>query len=79
MLTFLIRLILVLAVLWLCFRLWRALRQRSQRKQPDGRVDMLVRCAHCGTYVPRSEACLLGQETYCSAAHRKAAVKGDAA
>lgn len=70
MLTFLLRLLAVFIVIWLVFRLLRALRVLSPPKPPDGKINMLVRCAHCGTYVPRSEAFVSGEATYCSAAHR---------
>ena len=69
-LTFLLRVLAVLVVIWLVFRLLRALRVISPPKPADGTIEMLVRCAHCGTYVPRSEAFVSGDALYCSAAHR---------
>jgi uncharacterized protein len=33
----------------------------------------MVACAHCGVHLPRTEALLLGERTYCCAAHRDAA------
>jgi len=33
--------------------------------------EAMVRCAHCGVHLPRSEASLIGQNVWCSAAHAK--------
>ena len=37
--------------------------------------EEMVRCAHCGVHLPRSEASLLGQNTWCSPAHAKLGVR----
>jgi uncharacterized protein len=42
----------------------------GQNNAPAGSEEM-VRCAHCGVHLPRSEASLLGQNTWCSPAHAK--------
>jgi len=31
----------------------------------------MVRCAHCGIHLPRSEALLQGGQTWCSAEHAR--------
>ena len=37
--------------------------------------EEMVRCAHCGVHLPRSEASLLGRNTWCSPAHAKLGVR----
>ena len=37
---------------------------------PRGTEDM-VRCAHCGIYLPRSEALMSNSHTWCSLEHAK--------
>ena len=31
--------------------------------------ESMIRCAHCGVHLPRSDATLIGEETWCSPAH----------
>lgn len=33
--------------------------------------EAMVRCAHCGIHMPRSEAMLIGGQTWCSTEHAK--------
>lgn len=37
--------------------------------------ETMVRCAHCGIHLPRSEALLLNGETWCSSEHAKLGVR----
>nr|WP_249204718.1 PP0621 family protein [Achromobacter sp. Marseille-Q0513] len=37
--------------------------------QPGGGAEAMVRCAHCGIHLPRSEALLQNGRTWCSADH----------
>ncbi len=60
----------VLAV-WLVRRL---LRKPTPPSKPAKTQDML-RCAHCGLHVPRSEAILDGDTPYCSPEHRDAGAR----
>lgn len=46
----------------------------KQTDAPAGSEEM-VRCAHCGVHLPRSEAALLDQNTWCSPAHAKLGVR----
>ncbi len=48
-------------------------RSGSQRQERDGeRVEDMVRCAHCGVFLPRSEALADRRgNRYCSEAHRQ--------
>jgi len=44
------------------------------RQGPAPSVDQpenMVRCAHCGIHMPRSEALLVNGETWCSSEHAK--------
>lgn len=69
-------LIFALAVFGLVWLLKRALGERAEDEvprapRPDGQAGDLVRCAHCGLYLPRSEAHGAGGRLYCSAEHAR--------
>ncbi|OZI66541.1 PP0621 family protein [Bordetella genomosp. 11] len=43
-------------------------------RAPAGRTvpaEQMVRCAHCGIHLPRSEATLIGGRTWCSHEHAR--------
>ncbi|AOB29706.1 hypothetical protein AKI39_01935 [Bordetella sp. H567] len=47
-------------------------------QKPRGRAaprpvpaEQMVRCAHCGIHLPRSEAALIGGRTWCSQEHAR--------
>ena len=67
-------LLVVLAVALLAWWLFGGRARRADRSAqrelppPEG----MLRCAHCGVHLPRSEAVLLGARAYCSAAHSQA-------
>ena len=78
--------LIVLLVVLVCVWVWRMNRraERAQAKPPQTSVGQtieapqdMVRCAHCGLHLPRSEAVPGGEETalqlYCSAEHRASA------
>jgi uncharacterized protein len=65
---FLLVIVVVAVVLWLMFGR-RGSRGSGGRNGPP-RAEGMVRCAHCGVHLPRSEAVLLGDRVYCSPAHR---------
>lgn len=47
---------------------------RRGRAASPGRTapaEQMVRCAHCGIHLPRSEATLIGGRTWCSQAHAR--------
>lgn len=54
-------------VVWILFRLARSPSNSKPRKK---QVDDMVRCARCGTFVPRNEAIHEGDRDYCSTQHR---------
>jgi len=65
----LFRLLFWIAVIAAAVWLWRRL-SRPTRPTPkqDSAVPM-VRCAHCGVHVPRTQALAQGERWYCSRAH----------
>ncbi|GAC1544326.1 MAG: hypothetical protein NVS2B4_22420 [Ramlibacter sp.] len=75
--------LLVIAVVWVAFWLWRQGRRVELRQHrppaapppppPPGLPQAMVQCAHCGAHLPASEAVKGGRASYCSAAHRQAA------
>ena len=48
---------------------------RFKPGQDDQKAESMVRCAHCGVHLPRSEASLIGGNTWCSQDHAKLGVK----
>jgi len=70
MIKFLLVVGVVALVLWLMFG-----RKRSKPRTPPGASQPMVRCAHCGVHLPKSEALLLGDQAFCSPAHRDAGAR----
>ncbi|MBF0256989.1 MAG: hypothetical protein HQL47_11165 [Gammaproteobacteria bacterium] len=70
--------LLILIALALIFFIGRHFwRQRQRAKAPAAApTHLTVRCAHCGLYLPRNEALVDGQHSYCSAEHRNAGPTG---
>jgi len=56
-------------VIWILLRLARGQRQRVEKK-PTRQVNDMVRCEHCGTFVPRHEAISEDEHYYCCNQHR---------
>jgi len=54
-------------------------RQRVQQSRNNLSLargkEPMVRCAHCGIYLPRSEALMSNQHTWCSLEHAKLGVR----
>lgn len=64
-------LLLVLAgVLWWG---WSKRREASPPAVGERPAERMVTCAHCGVYLPESDALVAGEHCYCSEAHRSAA------
>lgn len=68
--------ILVLAVVWVGYYLWRKARMADKAEQERPKRDpatpqVMVACAHCGTHLPSSEALPARGVFYCSAEHRE--------
>lgn len=66
--------ILLIALLVAGFWLFRRFRQRRSLMKSDTRpYQEMVRCAHCGVYIPRSEAIdNRSRDYFCSEEHRLA-------
>ncbi|SIT14468.1 PP0621 family protein [Achromobacter sp. MFA1 R4] len=47
--------------------------KKTSRKEPPQPkpLESMVRCAHCGIHLPRSEALLQNGQTWCSADHAR--------
>lgn len=71
----LIRILVIAAVVWLAyvlFRRWLA-EKNLPRRDGEGRPqERMVKCAYCGLHVPESQAVQRGGRSYCSPEHRDA-------
>ena len=67
--------VLVVVAVWMVTR-GRKTGQSSTRpgRGQDGSSAM-VQCSHCGVYLPRTDALVLGEHTFCSEEHRSASRK----
>ncbi len=69
-----IKILLLIAIGFVVWALFRAY-LRSLSKPPastrESTVEDMVKCAHCGVNLPRSEAIYSGGELFCSAEHQK--------
>ncbi|HHU94317.1 MAG TPA: hypothetical protein GXX62_04460 [Alcaligenaceae bacterium] len=48
-----------------------ARRPKSPKAPAPQGAEKMVRCAHCGIYLPRSEALMSNDHTWCSLEHAK--------
>lgn len=58
----------IIAAIWV----WRRYISQPKRPRAQAREDAaapMVRCAHCGVHVPKTQALSLEQNWYCSQAH----------
>lgn len=46
-------------------------RPKTPRAATPKHAEQMVRCAHCGIYLPRSEALMSNDHTWCSLDHAK--------
>jgi uncharacterized protein len=63
--------LLVVVVVWLVRRALRGPRDQTDLRQRAEAAAQLVRCAHCGVHLPRSEAREAGGLLYCSDEHAR--------
>jgi uncharacterized protein len=67
----------ILLLIVIGFAVWALIRayQRSLNKPPiqprDQVVENMVKCAHCGVNMPRSEAIFSGGEFFCTPEHKQ--------
>lgn len=69
----LIKLILLVLGAWVVYRLFKSYGRSVRQDQPpraENGGDM-VRCAHCGVHLPRSEAIVSQDEFFCTHEHRQ--------
>jgi uncharacterized protein len=72
----------ILLVLGLILVVWlvRSYRRRVDRGNTQGTTptqgESMVRCAHCGVHLPRSESLTTQGSFYCSAEHQRAHCEG---
>ncbi len=74
----LIRILIILAGLWLILHFVRRALRRHQQHEGDTSPSpaRMVACALCGTHIPESEAVRVGNRTYCCEAHRRSGESG---
>jgi uncharacterized protein len=46
-------------------------KKKARGEQAPAALESMVRCAHCGIHLPRSEALLQNGQTWCSADHAR--------
>jgi len=63
------RLLFLFAIAALVYILFRAYRKKLSGKKEDVIEDM-VRCAHCGMHLPKSESIRADGRVFCSEEHR---------
>jgi uncharacterized protein len=66
----LIRLLMLLLVAWIGWRIYRVLTRRALDDPPAPPVQDMVQCAHCSVHLPRTEAVGENGEWFCCEAHR---------
>ncbi|MGA9665136.1 MAG: PP0621 family protein [Gallionella sp.] len=65
------RLLLLIAIAIVVYLLLKSNRKRPP-VQDEPVVEDMVRCAHCGVHLPKSESVLSGGKFFCSVEHRDA-------
>lgn len=64
------RLVLIVAVIFLAWWILRKYLRSIRREKPPAAVpEDMVRCAHCGVHLPRSEGLADNGRIYCSDEH----------
>ncbi|MCL4745454.1 MAG: hypothetical protein KJZ83_08570 [Burkholderiaceae bacterium] len=70
----------VIAAVWIAIKFAQSSARRAGGRagdaSKDDRGEPMVKCAHCGVHVPRSESVPAGHLHYCSGAHRDAGPQG---
>ena len=65
-----VRLIILLLLAWLGFRIYRMWQQKQQRPRSRKRIGKdMVSCQQCGVHIPVDEAIQLNDHYYCSEKH----------
>jgi uncharacterized protein len=66
------RLLLLFVIAAVVYLLIRSYRRKSEAAETEAVTEDMVRCAHCGVHLPRSESIRAGDKFYCCAEHRDA-------
>jgi uncharacterized protein len=66
------RLLLLFVIAAVVYLLIRSYRRKSEAAEKEAVTEDMVRCAHCGVHLPRSESIRAGDKFYCCAEHRDA-------
>ncbi len=73
------RLIFLVAAAIVVYLLLKSYRTRISAEKPPGHTqpppahaEDMVRCAHCGVHLPRSESIMAGGKFFCCEEHRRA-------
>jgi uncharacterized protein len=71
----------LLLLLCFAFAYWilKSYKRKIQRGagRPRELSEDMVRCAHCGVHLPRSESLMSGEAFYCTPEHRRVHQKTD--
>ena len=65
-------LLILIAVVIIILAVRRLLANPGRGNRPQIKSGQMVQCAHCGMFVPETEALSRNGRHYCSAAHRDA-------
>lgn len=66
------RLLLLIAIAAVIYLLIKSFRKRIDNENITTKTEDMVRCAHCGTHIPKGECIEADGNNYCSEAHRRA-------
>ncbi|MCK5639627.1 MAG: hypothetical protein KAJ19_02475 [Gammaproteobacteria bacterium] len=71
----LIRILIIIAIIWLLIHLFRQYRERREEHHTNSRGQNkisthMVKCAQCGLHIPEAEAIKQGHSYYCSQDHQ---------
>jgi uncharacterized protein len=66
------RLFLLMGIAVVVYLLIKSYRKNPPPQQDNQAAEDMVRCAHCGVHLPKSESILAGGNFFCCAEHRNA-------
>ena len=66
------RLLLLIVIAVVVYLLFKSFRKRLDSKNAPAKTEDMVRCAHCGTHLPKGECIMADGNIYCGEAHRRA-------
>lgn len=69
-----LKILLLIAIGFIVFAIFKAYQRSLQKTPPPAResaVEDMVKCAHCGVNLPRSEAIYTGGDFFCTPEHKR--------